>query len=129
MTNLLWIALGGAAGALCRYGLTETVQRWLGPGMAWGTLSVNLLGCFLIGLAFHFIASAGAVPHEVRFVVVVGFIGAFTTFSTFSLENLNFLRDGKYLTAGVYTGISVLAGVGLTFLGMRTAHWLAAMVK
>ncbi len=129
MTNLLWIALGGAAGAVCRYGLTEAVQRWLGPGMAWGTLSVNLLGCFLIGLAFHWIALTGTIPHEVRFVAVVGFIGAFTTFSTFSLENLNFVRDGEYLTAAIYIGISVVVGIALTFLGMRTGHLITTMMK
>ncbi len=120
--------MGGAAGALCRYGLTEVVQRWLGPGMAWGTLSVNLIGCFLIGLAFHCIASTGTIPHEVRFVAVVGFIGAFTTFSTFSLENLNFLRDGDYLTAAIYTGISVVVGIALTVLGMRAGHLIATMM-
>lgn len=124
MTNLLWIALGGAGGALCRFGLGEAVQKLLGPGFAWGTLTVNLLGCGLIGLAFHVISATGTVPHEVRFLAVVGFLGSFTTFSTFSLENLNFLRDGQYLTAAIYTAVSVLGGLGLCFLGWRVGHLL-----
>jgi len=125
----LWIALGGAAGAVCRYGLTETIQKWLGTGFAWGTITVNLLGSFLIGLMFHAIATTGHLPHEVRFVVVVGFLGAFTTFSTFSLENVNFIRDGQYTTAALYIVLSTLPGVALCFAGMKTAHWLGSMMK
>ena len=125
----LWIALGGAAGAVCRYGLTETIQKWLGTGFAWGTITVNLLGSFLIGLMFHAIATTGQLPHEVRFVVVVGFLGAFTTFSTFSLENVNFIRDGQYTTAALYIVLSTLPGVALCFAGMKTAHWLSCIMK
>lgn len=124
MTNFLWIALGGALGAMARYGLTETVQKWLGPGFAWGTLSVNLVGCFFIGLAFHAISSVGPWPHEVRFLAVVGFLGAFTTFSTFSLETINFLRDGQFTVAAGYVLLSNLACVGLCFAGLRLGHWL-----
>lgn len=122
--NWLWIALGGALGASARYGLTEAMQKWLGPGFAWGTLSVNLLGCFLIGLAFHAMASVGALPHEIRFLAVVGFLGAFTTFSTFSLETVNFLRDGQFTAAAGYVLLSNAVGVGLCFAGLKTGHWL-----
>ncbi|MBN1554974.1 MAG: fluoride efflux transporter CrcB [Phycisphaerae bacterium] len=122
--NIVWIALGGALGATARYGLTEGVQKWLGPGFAWGTLSVNLLGCFGIGFLFHGIASIGTLPHEVRFLAVVGFLGAFTTFSTFSLEVVNFLRDGQYATAAGYVLLSNVVGVGLCFAGWRTGHWI-----
>ncbi|MBN2321067.1 MAG: fluoride efflux transporter CrcB [Acidobacteria bacterium] len=124
MTNLLWIAAGGALGAMARYGLTQGIQKWLGPGFAWGTVSVNLLGCFLIGLAFHAISSVGNLQHEIRFLGVVGFLGAFTTFSTFSLETINFLRDGQFTVAAGYVLISNLVGVGLCFAGLRTGHWL-----
>ncbi|MBN1943819.1 MAG: fluoride efflux transporter CrcB [Phycisphaerae bacterium] len=124
MTNFLWIALGGALGAMARYGLTEQVQKWLGPGFAWGTLSVNLLGCFLIGVAFHAISAVGPLPHEVRFLAVVGFLGAFTTFSTFSLEIVNFLRDGQFTTAAGYVLLSNIVGVGLCFAGLQAGHKL-----
>jgi CrcB protein len=129
MTNLIWIGLGGAAGAIARYAMTEWTQRILGPGFAWGTLCVNLLGCFLIGLAFHVIAAAGALPHYVRFLVVVGFLGAFTTFSTFSLENVNFVRDGKISAACLYVAVSNAAGIALCFAGLRLGHWLHPLVK
>lgn len=128
MMNLLWIAFGGALGALARYALTEAMQKWLGSGFAWGTLSVNLLGCFLIGLAFHAMSSVGALPHEVRFLAVVGFLGAFTTFSTFSLETVNFLRDGQFTVAAGYVLTSNLIGVGLCFAGLKTGHWLLGRI-
>jgi CrcB protein len=124
MMNLLWIALGGALGATARYVLSDAIQRWLGAGFAWGTLSVNLLGCFLIGLSVHLISTVGTLPHEVRFLGVVGFLGAFTTFSTFSLETVNFLRDGQFTIAAGYILLSNLLGVGLCFAGIRLGHVL-----
>lgn len=124
MMNLVWIAVGGALGAVARYGLSEGIQKWLGAGFAWGTLSVNLLGCFLIGLSFPVISSVGNFPHEVRFLAVVGFLGAFTTFSTFSLETINFLRDGQFAVAAGYVLVSNFLGVGLCFAGMRLGHLL-----
>lgn len=124
MTNFLWIALGGAFGAMARYAMTESIQKWIGPGFAWGTLCVNLLGCFLIGVSIHVISSVGHFPHEARFLGVVGFLGAFTTFSTFSLETLNFLRDGQYTVAAGYVLLSNLLGVGLCFAGLKLGHVL-----
>jgi fluoride exporter len=121
--NLAAIAIGGACGAMCRFGLSEALQRLGGAGFAWGTLAVNLLGCFAIGLAYH-LAATTAVPAALRFALVVGFIGAFTTFSTFSLEIAEFLRDGQFTTAGLHLLLSNLAGVGLTFAGLALGHRL-----
>ena len=117
------LAGGGAFGALGRYVLTEFIQprlhaRFPDLPLAWGTLTVNYLGCFLIGLALHLISKTGPIPHEARFLFVVGFLGAFTTFSTFSLETLNLLRDGDYLIAVVYVLASVLGGLALVAAGM-----------
>ncbi len=127
MSNFLFIALGGALGAMSRYGLSNVVQRWCGVGFAWGTLTVNLLGCFLIGLAYHLAAST-FVPSGVRFFIVVGFLGAFTTFSTFSLENVEFLRDGDLTISAVYILASNLLGVVLTFAGLLLGHRIHSLL-
>ena len=128
MWNFLFIALGGAFGAVSRFGLSNVVQRWCGAGFAWGTLAVNLLGCFLIGLAYH-LAATTLVPAGVRFFVIVGFLGAFTTFSTFSLENVEFLRDGAFTTAGIYILASNLIGVVLAFTGFLLGQRIHDLVK
>lgn len=126
--NLLWIAAGGALGALCRYGLQEAVQmplqKALGWSFAWGTLCVNCLGCFAIGLAYHLV-TLPQVPSGLRFAAIVGFLGAFTTFSTYALENVEFLRDGDWFRTGLYILGSNVAGIILALLGFalgRTIH-------
>ena len=128
MWNFLFIALGGAFGAVSRYGLSNIVQRWCGAGFAWGTLAVNLLGCFLIGLGYH-LATTTLVPVGVRFFVIVGFLGAFTTFSTFTLENVEFLRDGMFTTAWIYILASNLIGVVLAFTGLALGQRIHDFVK
>ena len=121
MWNLLYIAAGGAAGALCRYGLSEAIITHAGKGFPWGTLAVNLAGCFAIGLAYHLV-TAQRIPHEISWLLITGFLGAFTTFSTFSLETNTLLRDGAYLAALAYILASVLAGVGLCAAGFWLGH-------
>jgi CrcB protein len=128
MHHLFWIALGGALGAVSRYALSETVQKLAGAGFAWGTLSVNLLGCLLMGLAYH-LAATTAVPANLRFLVTVGFLGAFTTFSTFGQETANFLRDGAFTTAGLYVLASNIIGVGMVFLGLWVGHRIHEAMK
>ncbi len=80
----LWIALGSALGGCARYAMGTAVSQWLGPGFPYGTLGVNVLGCFLIGV---FAATLEALPW--RQFLIIGFCGGFTTFSSFSLETLD----------------------------------------
>jgi CrcB protein len=89
---------------------------------------VNLLGCFLIGLAVHLIFLQ-KLPHAVSFLVVVGFLGAFTTFSTFANENMEFLRDGAWGAAALYVLLSTVGGVALCFAGFLLGHQLHAVLK
>jgi CrcB protein len=126
--TLLCIAIGGAAGAIARYALSEVVKHATGAGFPWGTLCVNLLGCFLIGLAFHLV-TLPAVPSGLKFMIVIGFLGAFTTFSTFSLENINMLRDGEFTRAGLYILVSNVGGIALAFAGFMIGHRIHSAIK
>lgn len=126
--TLLCIAIGGAAGAIARYALSEVVKHTTGAGFPWGTLCVNLLGCFLIGMAVHLV-TLPAVPFGLDYMIVIGFLGAFTTFSTFSLENINMLHDGEFTRAGLYILVSNVAGIALAFVGFTVGHKIHYALK
>ena len=113
MLQLFAIAAGGALGALARYGMSNGVYAWLGRGFPWGTLAVNLLGSFLMGLLFVLLIERLSWAPEWRGAILIGFLGAFTTFSTFSIETLNLLEEGALLTA---------------FLNMLVSVWLCIVV-
>ena len=112
------IAVAGALGALARYGLSGWVHRFAGPGFPSGTLSVNLLGCFLLGLLTELARHGGWVSPELRVWVGIGFLGAFTTFSTFSYETVTLLRDGDWTRATLYTGLSFALGLTAVLIGI-----------
>jgi CrcB protein len=112
---VLLVAVGGAVGALARYALTP-----INLHLPAGTLLVNVVGCFLMGLLM-FRLEAGIASPEVRLAVGVGFLGALTTFSTFSAELLKYLHTRNYLAALVYTSISLVGSVAAMVLGHRLA--------
>lgn len=117
--KLFWIAAGGAAGSVLRYLLAGWVQKDVWP-LPVGTLAVNVLGCLAIGfLATRF--DMIAVSSHVRMGVLVGLLGGFTTFSTFSWETLRLLRDGQL----AYAGINVLGTVMICLLSAWAGHALA----
>lgn len=118
----VWVALGGAAGALARWGLGGWVQAWAGAAFPWGTFTVNGVGCFLIGAALPLL-DATAASQEVRTAVVVGLLGAFTTFSTYSLETVALLRDGDWARAMAYALGSVVVGLVAVATGLVAASW------
>ena len=99
MYQVIAIAGGGAIGALLRFWLSTGVYQWLGRGFPWGTLVVNVLGSFLMGLLFVLFMERGLVSTEVRAAVLVGFLGSLTTFSTFSMETLTLIEQASYLKA------------------------------
>lgn len=123
--TLLYIALGGAAGALARYGLGGWVQNRAGFGFPWGTLVVNVLGCLLIGFSLRYFESVRLAP-EVRTVVVVGILGAFTTFSTFSYETVALLEDGAWGRAAGYSFGSLVLGVAAVYVGISLSGYVLA---
>jgi CrcB protein len=119
MTKILLIMAGGGLGALCRYGLGLAGGRVLGVGFPWGTFAANMIGCFLIGIAFGMVGRAQWFTPEVRLFFMTGFLGALTTFSTYALESVNYLRNGShvaltnFLVNNVGGGLLVLAGLWL----------------
>ena len=119
MKLLVAIAIGGAVGALGRHFVSQQVMHWAGTGLPWGTFAVNVLGSFILGvLAETFALSTGA-SASLRGFLVVGVLGSFTTFSTFSLDvALLFQRDRVDLAA-LYVGGSVILAVAGLFAGLR----------
>lgn len=113
----LYIAAGGAVGAVARFGLTSWVQGRGGLHFPWGTLVVNLTGSLLIGAALRYF---GAMPAsaEVRALITVGLLGSFTTFSTFSYETVVLLEEGAIARAAAYSLGSLLLGVVAVYAGM-----------
>jgi CrcB protein len=107
MLQLIAIAAGGALGSLARYALSNAVYAFLGRGFPWGTLAVNLLGSFLMGILFVLSIERLSWAPEWRGAILIGFLGAFTTFSTFSIETLNLLEEGAMLAAFLNMVISV----------------------
>ncbi len=124
MVEIGVIAAGGALGAVMRFWVSSAVYAWLGRGFPWGTLSVNLLGSFIIGLAFVMLTERLTVGSEIRAFIMIGFLGAFTTFSTFSLETLALMQEGLLLKAAMNILISVVLCIIATWSGMLLARSL-----
>ena len=118
MKHLVFIALGGAGGALARYGLYLLVHGQEAVRFPWATFAVNLLGSFAIGIAYVIIVERGWVHPDWRSVTMIGFLGAFTTFSTFSLEALALFEAGRAELAVGYIVLSVLACLLAVWGGM-----------
>ena len=108
------LCLAGALGTLARYGLQGLVQRWSGGAFPWGTLAVNGIGCLAFGLIWTVASERQLIGPQLRTVLLVGFMGAFTTFSSFIFETGQLGRGGQWLQAGANVGLELLLGaVGL----------------
>ena len=117
-------AFVGALGALSRYWLTVSIERFNGTGFPLGTFMVNLLGSFLIGLLYILFAEKLSVADQWRQVIITGFLGAMTTFSTFSLDALLLFQQGHYNTALFYVLSSVMICIFAAYVGMQIARIL-----
>lgn len=118
------LILGGTAGTLSRYLLAGWVYAVLGTNFPYGTLLVNLIGCFLIGFLAALAEEKFLLGPEARLLLMVGFCGAFTTFSTFMFETANLLRDGETLKAFMNVAASVIVG----FLVFRLGVFLGEVI-
>ena len=119
--RLALIAIFGAIGTLARYGLQGLVQVRTATTFPYGTLLVNLSGCFLLGLIGQFTLNRIVISPDWRVAIAVGFFGGYTTFSSFGWETAKMLEDGEWLRASVYVGASVAVGLLLSVAGIRLA--------
>lgn len=117
---LLYVALGGALGSVLRYLLGGAIQRAAHAGFPYGTLTVNVAGCFLIGVLIKLFMNT-EVPASLRALLIVGFCGGFTTFSSFSSETIGLAESGAYLRAGAYVLASVVLCLAATGAGLAVA--------
>ncbi len=120
----LWIALGGLAGTFARFGFQGLVQDWTGAGFPWGTLAVNVTGSLLVGFLGRLGTGAAVLSPDLRAGLLIGFCGAYTTFSTYSYETITLLQSGAYLRAGAYAVGTVVAGLAATVAGIAAANQL-----
>jgi len=116
--RVIWLSAAGALGTLARYGLSGLVQRVTGSLFPWGTLAVNGIGCFLFGLVWVLAAERMVVSGEARLVILTGFMGAFTTFSTFSAETGQMLLRAQWAAGMANILGSLILGLLCFFLGL-----------
>jgi CrcB protein len=118
MVNILYIAGGGAAGALLRYWVSNGIHGLLGRGFPYGTLAVNVIGSVLIGYLYIVLLERFEHSVQLRAGLMVGLLGAFTTFSTFSLETLSLIQGGEHIKATLNIILSVVLCLCGCWLGM-----------
>jgi fluoride exporter len=120
--RILLIALFGAIGTLARYGLQWVLQVRTGSAFPYGTLLVNLTGCFFLALIAQFTLNRMIISPDLRIAIAVGFFGGYTTFSSFGWETAKLMEDGEWMSASAYVAASVVAGLFLSVAGIRLAN-------
>ena len=120
--SIISIAIGGAAGSLCRYGMSNGIYLLLGRSFPYGTLAVNILGSFVMGIVYILMIERASISEELRAGITIGLLGAFTTFSTFSIETINLIESGEILKAGLNILFSVTLCVVGCWLGINLSR-------
>ena len=124
MNNLLAIAIGGALGAVMRYLASTGVYRLLGTDFPYGTLMVNVVGSFIMGFVSILLLERLMISEYWRPIIIIGFLGAFTTFSTFSMETFNLVEAGEITKAFMNILLSVALCLGATWIGVIVGRQL-----
>lgn len=120
--NILLIALAGGVGATLRYLISRSIVSWTGTSFPWGTFFVNILGCLICGLVWGLAESKGWLSERARIVILVGFLGAFTTFSSFAFETLALIRGHQWWLAGINVIAQNTLGVAAVLIGIALAR-------
>ncbi|MFO7847847.1 MAG: fluoride efflux transporter CrcB [Balneolaceae bacterium] len=128
MVNILWVAAGGALGAVLRYLVSLQMVSVAGKTFPWGTLTVNMTGCLLIGMAWS-VTLHKSVPDSMVLFLMVGLIGSFTTFSTYGLEGFQLMQAGKYLAGITYLVVSNVVGLLLVLTGKEMLDKLYSVIS
>lgn len=125
LNKFLLVGAGGFVGSILRYWFSGLVQQWMqSAAFPFGTLAVNVIGCLIIGFLSQLADARGVFTAETRALVFIGMLGGFTTFSTFSNETMNFLRDGETLSAFWNVSAHLVLGLGAVWLGRSLAYWI-----
>lgn len=111
MGAVLFVGLGGFLGAIARYLVDVRVTVFAGAGFPWGTLAVNVIGSFAVGLLFALVVERAALSADLRAPLMIGFLGSFTTFSTFALESWRMIEDGFWIGGLANVAVSVIVGL------------------
>jgi CrcB protein len=123
MTNILLVGIGGFIGSVLRYLIGGTIQQYA-KSFPLGTLVVNLIGCFVIGLLVQFGESRGLFSDESRSFIFIGILGGFTTFSSFGNETFNLMRSDQMMNAMINIGTNVILGLLAVWCGRIFATWI-----
>ena len=118
MMHVIAIGVGGALGSVLRYWMSTWVHALAGRGFPYGTLAVNVLGCLAMGFLFVLLVERLSNDTVLRAGLLIGLLGGFTTFSSFSIETFNLIEDGAWLKAALNTAVSVALCVGGTWIGV-----------
>lgn len=120
MGSLLAVALGGAIGASIRFGVNQLMLNVFHAPLFWGTLLVNVVGCFLMGLSYHYLLTHGGISETTKLFVTVGLLGALTTWSTFSMETVLMIQNDQLTKAITYTVITTFCCFTAFWLGVKS---------
>ncbi len=118
----VYVAAGGAVGAVGRYGVERLTGMWLGHGFPYSTLIVNIVGSFVLGIVIETSALVWSPSPELRAMIVIGMLGAFTTFSAFSLDTVTMITRGETIPAALYVAASMFASIGALWAGMAVTR-------
>ncbi len=123
MYHILFIALGGCLGAISRYFISKLISQSINNIFPWGTLIINLTGSFLIGFFFDFFDKF-LISRNTRSFISIGFLGAYTTFSTYTLESINLFKEGEYKLFFINILLSNILGLGMVIAGIFTSKFI-----
>lgn len=118
MTQVLAIGIGGAIGSLLRFWMSDWVHSFAGRGFPYGTLTVNVLGCLAMGVLFVLLTERFSDNAVLRAGILIGVLGGFTTFSSFSIETFGLMEQGAYIKAALNMALSLVLCVGGTWIGV-----------
>lgn len=115
---ILLVGAGGAVGCIARFLSQQFISRYYPSSFPWGTLLVNIVGCFIIGVVYAVSEKGSVMSPEWRILLATGFCGGFTTFSSFAYENVALMRDGELLLTFLYIAASIIVGLAGAYLGI-----------
>jgi CrcB protein len=125
LTKFLMLAVAGALGTLARFGVSTLTQKLFGNVFPWGTLTVNMLGCLFFGVVWSLTESQLVISGEIRFLVLAGFMGAFTTFSTFAFESAQMFQTQQWPSLLINLTVQNIVGIVLILLGLKLGRLIA----